>query len=66
VNGLPDKFRGVLLGPLLQIDTQPHLSMRRKLLRPTHNKLLRVVVKILLDERGRVHRVEQLAQITQF
>jgi len=65
VDGLADQFRRILFGPSLQINAQIQPGMGRKFFRPAHNEFFRFVVQILFDERGRVHRVEELAKVAE-
>src|SRR5215218_10148398 len=54
-----------LCGKLLTIDNQLNRLMPMKFLRPTDDEFLRVMVQVLLMERRRIHRVEELADIAQ-
>src|SRR5215469_5130077 len=66
MDGLLDHAFGILTRPVLQMDAQLERFVDRKLARPAHDEVLRVIVEVLFKERRRVHRVEQLADIMHF
>jgi hypothetical protein len=65
-DGRPNQFFGVFGGPLLQVDAQFERSLSRKLLRPAYDEFFRIVIEVLFNEGGRVHRIEELVHIAQF
>ena len=65
VDGRSDQFFGVVGRPLVQMDTQFDGCVLGKFLGPAYDEFFRVVVKILFNERRRVHRIEKLICVAQ-
>jgi hypothetical protein len=65
VDGNLDQFRWVFLRPLLQVDPQADWCVKREFPGPTYYEFFSVIVQILFDEGRGIHRIEELAYVTQ-
>jgi len=45
---------------------QSHRIARRKFLGPAYDEFFRILIKVFLDERRTIHRIEQLVHVPQF
>lgn len=66
MESLLNKLLEILRRPLLEVHAQLNRRIGWEFTRPTHDDLFRVVVEILLDRRGRVHRVKKLFALRNF